>query len=129
MINAATNTIGNINIAGQVIGNAGTTTDIIASGVLTVDGAANNNNGSMTLNGNTVNLASVSNAGAFANMTVSSLTASSGVVHISGDVTNYDGTTTIWAKDVNIDGVEYAPDTAIFVPIFSKPIYLFNVSN
>ena len=102
---AATNTIGNINIAGQVIGNAGTTTDIIASGVLTVDDTATNNNGSMTLNGNTVNLASVSNAGASANTTVSSLTASSGVVNISGDVTNSDGTTTIWAKDVNIDGV------------------------
>lgn len=102
---AEVNTIGNIDIAGQVIGNAGSMTDIIASGVLTVGGTATNNNGDMTLNGNTVNLASVSNSGMSANLTVSSLTASSGVVNIAGDVTNAGGTTTIWAKDVSIDGV------------------------
>ncbi len=96
--------VGNINVSGQIVGAAGSVTDVIASGTLTVQGAVSNN-ADMTLNGNAVNLASVSNSGVDAELIVSSLTASSGVVEISGNVTNSNGNTTIWAKDVSIGGV------------------------
>lgn len=97
--------IGNINIAGMVYGGAGTVTDIIAAGTLTVVGNASNNNGAMTLNGNNVNLASVANSGTSANMVVSSLTEASGKVSISGTVDNQaGGNLTIWAKDVSVGG-------------------------
>ncbi len=100
---AATDAVGNINVSGQVIGVADSTTEIIASGVLTVDGAVSNA-GKMTLNGNEVGVASLSNTGAGANLTVSSLTAASGTVNVSGDITNTQGTTTVWAKNVDIVG-------------------------
>lgn len=106
--------VGNINVSGQVVSSAGTTTDVIASGVLSVQGAVSNN-GDMTLNGNTVNVASVSNAGVDANLTISSLTAASGTVDVSGNVTNTQGTTTIWAKDVSVGGTvtNYSGTTTI----------------
>ncbi|MBR5153333.1 MAG: hypothetical protein IKW57_00870 [Alphaproteobacteria bacterium] len=97
-------TVGNITVTDQVVGGSGTSTDLIASGGVTVAGAVSNN-GKMTLNGNSVNVASVSNSGTGAELTISSLTAPSGSVSVSGNVTNSIGTTTIWAKDVSVGGM------------------------
>lgn len=102
--NGADVTNGNIEIDGQVVGGTGAKTDIIAANTLTIDGATSNA-GAMVLNGNAVNVASVSNTGVGATLTVSSLTDATGLVNVGGNVTNTLGTTTIWAKDVTVGGV------------------------
>lgn len=93
---------GNITVNGAVIGNTGET-ELIASGALTVTGAVSNN-AEMTLNGNTVNLVSVSNSGVGSVLEVSSLTDDTGLIQISGNVTNAFGETIINAKDISIAG-------------------------
>ncbi len=100
---AASETVGNINISGVVVGETATTTDIVAAGNLVIAGAVTNN-GKMTLNANSVNVADVVNYGAGSELTVSSLTERTGVVDIDGSVVNTGGVTTVWAKDVSIDG-------------------------
>jgi len=100
---AATDTVGNINVSGQVVGATGTQTSVIASGKLTVGGAVSNS-GSMTLNGNAVQVASVSNSGVGADLKIASLTAPTGSVQITGNVTNSGGTTTVQARDVSVTG-------------------------
>lgn len=100
---AVVDQVGNLYVYGQVAGETGTTTTLIASNMLGVAGAVSNA-GVMTLNGNTVALSDVSNSGTGAQMTISSLTETSGTVDIRGNVTNTGGATTIWAKNVNIDG-------------------------
>ncbi|MBO5946658.1 MAG: hypothetical protein J6Q44_00750 [Alphaproteobacteria bacterium] len=92
----------NMTITGQVVGAKGKTL-LTAADTLTVSGVASNS-AQTTLNGNTVNVASLSNAGAGAELTVSSLTEASGTVNVNGDITNAQGTTTVWAKNVNIVG-------------------------
>ena len=93
---------GNITVNGTVVGNTGTT-NLIASGTLTVTGEVSNN-AEMTLNGNTVNLASVSNNDVGNVLKVSSLTDDTGLIQISGNVTNILGETIINAKDISITG-------------------------
>ena len=92
----------NMTINGAVQGNAGIT-KLVAANTLSVVGAVSNS-ANTVLNGNVVNVASLSNSGAGAELTVSSLTEASGTVNVSGDITNTDGTTTVWAKNVDIDG-------------------------
>lgn len=92
-----------ITIGGAVVGNSGTTL-LVAENTLTVDGAVSNS-AQTTLNGNTVNVASLSNAGAGAELEVSSLTDISGTVNVNGNITNALGTTNIHAKNVDITGV------------------------
>lgn len=92
----------NMTINGAVQGNAGTT-KLVAANTLSVVGAVSNS-ANTVLNGNVVNVASLSNSGVGAELTVSSLTEASGTVNVSGDITNTDGTTTVWAKNVDIDG-------------------------
>lgn len=103
VVPAASNSVGNIDISGQIVTVAGGDTSVIASGALSATGAVSNS-GNTTLNGNSVTVASVSNSGTGANLTVSSLTATGGVVKVTGDITNSQGNTTVWAKDVSIDG-------------------------
>ena len=95
---------GVIAIDGPVVGVAGSDTLLTAEGALYVSGAATNA-GTMTLNGNAVEIASAVNSGTGANLTVSSLTETSGTVSVLEDITNTAGVTTVWAKNVNIDGV------------------------
>ncbi|MBQ7289601.1 MAG: hypothetical protein IJW84_01755 [Alphaproteobacteria bacterium] len=92
----------NMTINGAVQGNAGTT-KLVAANTLSVVGAVSNS-ANTVLNGNVVNVASLSNSGVGAELTVSSLTEASGTVNVSGDITNTAGTTTVWAKNVDIDG-------------------------
>ncbi len=92
----------NMTINGAVQGNAGIT-KLVAANTLSVVGAVSNS-ANTVLNGNVVNVASLSNSGAGAELTVSSLTEASGTVNVLGDITNTDGTTTVWAKNVDIDG-------------------------
>ena len=92
----------NMTINGAVQGNAGIT-KLVAANTLSVVGAVSNS-ANTVLNGNVVNVASLSNSGAGTELTVSSLTEASGTVNVSGDITNTDGTTTVWAKNVDIDG-------------------------
>ena len=92
----------NMTINGAVQGNAGIT-KLVAANTLSVVGAVSNS-ANTVLNGNVVNVASLSNSGAVAELTVSSLTEASGTVNVSGDITNTNGTTTVWAKNVDIDG-------------------------
>ena len=92
----------NITIDSTVVGNTGTT-KLVAADTLRVNGAVSNS-AQTTLNSNTVNVASLSNSGAGAELTVSSLTEKSGTINISGDITNAQGTTTVWAKNVDIAG-------------------------
>ena len=92
----------NITIAGAVVGNSGET-KLVAANTLTVNGAVSNL-AKTVLNGNTVDVESLSNAGATADLTVSSLTETSGTVKVGGNVTNTQGITTIWAKNVDITG-------------------------
>ena len=101
---AASADVGNLTVTGQVIGATGSQTDLIASGVLNVAGVVNNS-GNMTLNGNTVNVVSATNAGVGAKLTISSLTAPTGKVEVQGNITNAGGETLIFAKDVSIDGM------------------------
>lgn len=91
-----------IEIGGAVVGNAGATL-LVATDTLTVNGAVSNS-AQTTLNGNTVNVASLSNAGAGVELVVSSLTETSGTVNISGNITNAQGITNIHAKNVDIVG-------------------------
>ena len=91
-----------LTINGAVTGNAGTT-KLVGANKTTVDGAITNM-AQMVVNGATVNVASLSNSGVGAELTVSSLTEASGTVNVSGDITNTAGTTTVWAKNVDIDG-------------------------
>ena len=92
----------NMTINGAVQGNAGIT-KLVAANTLSVVGAVSNS-ANTVLNGNVVNVASLSNSGVGAELTVSSLTEASGTVNVSGDITNTNGTTTVWAKNVDIDG-------------------------
>ena len=92
----------NMTINGAVQGNAGIT-KLVAANTLSVVGAVSNS-ANTVLNGNVVNVASLSNSGAVSSLTVSSLTEASGTVNVSGDITNTNGTTTVWAKNVDIDG-------------------------
>ncbi|MBQ2017593.1 MAG: hypothetical protein II208_03665, partial [Alphaproteobacteria bacterium] len=94
---------GNITVDGVIVGGAESDTVLSAQGTLTANGGATNQ-GVMTLNGNNVVLADVTNTGHAADLTVSSLTAPSGKVVISGALSNTDGQTTVWAKDVSIGG-------------------------
>ena len=98
-----TATDGDVTVGGVVVGSAGTQTDVIASGTLSVIGGVTNQ-GDMTLNANTVSVNDVTNTGADAQMTVSSVTDSTGVVQIAGNLSNTQGTTTVWAKDVSVTG-------------------------
>ncbi len=94
---------GNISVTGQVDGAVGSNTTVSAQGTLNVIGGVSNR-GTMVLNGNAVSVNDVSNAGANANLTFSSLTAPTGKVVIDGALSNTDGTVTIWAKDVSVSG-------------------------
>ena len=90
-------------IFGAVIGNSGQT-KLVATDALVLNGAVSNSAG-MTLNGKTVELASVSNSGAGANLTISSLPSNAGAINIAGGVTNTSGTVSISAKNIDIAGV------------------------
>ena len=92
----------NMTINGAVQGNAGTT-KLVAANTLSVVGAVSNS-ANTVLNGNVVNVASLSNSSVGAELTVSSLTEASGTVNVLGNITNTDSTTTVWAKNVDIDG-------------------------
>ena len=92
----------NMTINGAVQGNAGTT-KFVAANTLSVVGAVSNS-ANTVLNGNVVNVASLSNSSVGAELTVSSLTEASGTVNVLGNITNTDSTTTVWAKNVDIDG-------------------------
>lgn len=96
-------TDGDVTVGGVVVGSAGTQTDVIASGTLSVVGGVTNQ-GDMTLNANTVSVNDVANTGADAQMTVSSVTDTTGVVQIAGNLSNTQGSTTVWAKDVSVVG-------------------------
>ena len=92
----------NITIDGAVVGSTGET-KLVAADTLTVVGGVSNL-AKTVLNGNVVNVASLSNAGLGTELTVSSLTETSGTININGGITNVQGTTTVWAKNVDIAG-------------------------
>ena len=85
----------------SIFGAADSTTTIIADGTLSAVGAVSNN-GAMTLNGNEIELTSVSNAG---NIVIASQTDTTGQIYLSGDVANSSGTTNISARQIEISGV------------------------
>ncbi len=94
---------GIFNVSGQIVGGQGANTTLTAQTSLEVSGGVSNR-GTMVLNGNSVILTDVTNAGAGADLTISSLTAPTGSVEIYGELSNTNGTTTVWAKDVSIEG-------------------------
>ena len=94
---------GNFIVSGQIVGEQGANTTLTAQTLLEVSGGVSNR-GTMMLNGNSVILADVTNVGAGANLTISSLTAPTGSIEIYGELSNTGGETTVWAKDVSIAG-------------------------
>ena len=109
---AVVTAVGNIGVLNQVVGAAGSETQLIASNRLIILGAVSNS-GNMTLNSNNVEissnggnavLASVSNSGAGAVLNIKSLTDRSGVVVIEGNLTNTDGVVNVNAKNIAIGG-------------------------
>ena len=84
----------------SIYGGAGSTTTIIADGTLNASGAVSNN-GTMTLNGNEIELASVANNGT---LRIAAQTDPSGTIHLTGGVSNSAGTTEIDARQIAIDG-------------------------
>ncbi len=90
-----------IEVKGDVVGGVGSTTSIASAALLNVIGDVSNN-GSMSLNGTQVQLASASNNGG--DLSITSLTNEIGKITIAGDVTNKSGTTNINAKDIEIVG-------------------------
>ena len=96
--------VGNIVVGDQVVGAAGSNTQLIASNALNVQGGVVNS-GSMTLNSNSVEIVSgVSNSGVGAVLNITSLTDKSGTVIIDGNLTNTDGLVNVNAKNVGIGG-------------------------
>lgn len=96
--------VGNIVVGDQVVGAAGSNTQLIASNALNVQGGVANS-GAMTLNSNSVEIVSgVSNSGVGAVLNITSLTDKSGTVIIDGNLTNTDGLVNVNAKNVGIGG-------------------------
>jgi len=85
----------------SIYGATGSTTNVVADGTLSAIGAVSND-GIMRLNGNEIELTSVSNTG---NLTVASQTDTTGQIHLSGGVANSSGITNISARQIAIDGV------------------------
>lgn len=85
----------------SIYGAAGSTTNVVADGTLSMIGAVSNS-GTMRLNGNEIELTGASNAG---NLTIASQTDTTGQIHLSGGVSNSSGTTNISARQIAIDGV------------------------
>ena len=86
----------------SIYGKEGSVTNIIADGTLSAAGAVSNN-GTMTLNGNEIELTSVSNNGG--NLTIQAQTDPTGSIYLSGGTSNLAGTTEISARQIKIDGV------------------------
>ena len=82
---------------------AGAETSVASSGKINITGDVSNS-GNTTLKSTQVNLASVVNSGAGANLTIGALTDQTGVISLGGDVSTYGGNTTLWAKDVSVSG-------------------------
>ena len=100
-------TAGNITIntpsGTSIYGAADSTTQVIADGTLSATGAVSNA-GTMILNGNQIELTSVSNTGN-GNLKIAAQTDQTGKIHFADGVANSGGTTQISARQVAIDGV------------------------
>lgn len=107
----STDTAGGIFVSSNVSNNAGSTTVLTSAGKLNVTGGVSND-GTLTLNGNDVNLNSVANEGT---LEISSLTDASGIIKVTNGVTNTSATTYINARQIDIDGalVNYGGTTTL----------------